>query len=335
MSISGIYQFGTLTTKSGKVIDFDQIAKDCDGKISRQQYMFIQRELGLDTVEFLDESQKGEKNVTAQEFAQWYQEGEMQRMFDDLCTQIATDFIGDNAKYSKQVLKELRIFLNDFKEEYLKGEKSLAELANDFKQALPAKYAEIKNEVLGVSSSGKNNSVQEKWDKYQKEFEEDLANASSIKEFVELNREYINKHGEYLKEMLSSPDITTAEKAEFLNQRKADLENAKYYTELMGECSEMQSATAHFINMLTENCPGWAELEDNSILSDPDKYMLEYFYSFRDNPNPLETDMGSAYREQLDQQYSILQSKYQSLVEQGEINPEIEIDYKKLSEENS
>lgn len=335
MSISGIYQFGTLTTKSGKVINFDEIAKDNDGKISRQQYLFIQKELGLDTVEFLEESQKGEKNVTPEEFARWYQEAEMQKMFDDLCTQIATDFIGDNAKYSKQVLKELRIFLNDFKEEYLKGEKSLAELSADFKSALPVKYSEIKKEVLGNSADNDTNSVQEKWEKYQKEFEEDLADARSIKEFVELNREYINKHGEYLKAMLQNGDLNESEKTSLLNDRTADLNNAKYYTELMGDSSQMQSATAHFISMLTVNCPGWTDLQENPIISAPDMYMLEYFYAYRDNPNPLKKSLVTEYRNTLEQQYSHLQAEYDRLVEQGEINPDKEIDYKDLNEENN
>jgi len=335
LSISGIYQFGTLTTKSGKVINFDEIARDNDGKISRQQYLFIQKELGLDTVEFLEESQKGEKNVTPEEFAKWYQEGEMQKMFDNLCTQIATDFIGDNARYSKQVLKELRIFLADFKEEYLKGEKSLAELSADFKEALPVKYAEIKKEVLGGTSDNDKKSIQEKWEKYQKEFESDLADARSIKEFVELNREYINKHGEYLKAMLNSGELSEPEKTSLLNDRTTDLNNAKYYTELLGKSSAMQSATAHFINMLTENCKGWEDLKNNPIISEPDIYMLEYFYSYRDNPDPSKKDLVTEYRKMLDLQYSILQAKYEKLVEQGEINPDKDIDLKDTGDENS
>ena len=84
MSINGIYQFGTLTTKSGKIINFDDIDRDKDGKISQQEFNFIQKELGLDIVEFVDEDNKGEKKVSDYEFVLWQQEAQMQEAFDVL-----------------------------------------------------------------------------------------------------------------------------------------------------------------------------------------------------------------------------------------------------------
>ena len=61
MDFSGIYRFGSITTKSGKTIKLDEIDKDKDGKISQQEFNFIQKELGLDTVEFLDETKRRKK----------------------------------------------------------------------------------------------------------------------------------------------------------------------------------------------------------------------------------------------------------------------------------
>ena len=149
MSINGIYQFGTLTTKSGKVIDFNDIDRDKDGKISQQEYNFIQKELCMDTVELTEENQqKDEKNVTDYEFILWNQEAHMQESYDTLCTQVATDFIGNNAKYSAQILKELRLFLSDFKEQYQSNGESIVNMSAKFDEELQKKYADIKQELL-------------------------------------------------------------------------------------------------------------------------------------------------------------------------------------------
>ena len=149
MSFSGIYQFGNITTKNGQIIDLDNIKTDKDGKMSQRTYNFIQKELGLDTVELSEEPQKGEKNVTDYEFVLWNEEAQMQETFDNLCTQVATDFIGKNAKFSKQVLKELRQFLNDFKAENSSDPEKVLDMGDRFETAILEKYEELKNELLG------------------------------------------------------------------------------------------------------------------------------------------------------------------------------------------
>ena len=149
MSIIGIYQFGSLTTKNGKVINFEDIDTDKDGKISQQEFNFIQKELGLDIVEFVDEPKKNDKNVTDYEFVLWNQESQMQKLFDNLASQVAVDFIGNNAKYAQQVLKELRQFLSDFKENFKNGGESIADMAEAFGNELPLKYEEIKANYFG------------------------------------------------------------------------------------------------------------------------------------------------------------------------------------------
>lgn len=149
MSINGIYQFGTLTTKSGKVIDFDDIDRDKDGKISQQEFNFIQKELCMDTVELTEETQKkDDKNVTDYEFVLWNQEAHMQEAFDTVCVQVSTDFIGVNAKFSPQILRELRLFLTDFKEKYINDGELITEMSAKFDDALQKKYADIKQELL-------------------------------------------------------------------------------------------------------------------------------------------------------------------------------------------
>lgn len=149
MSLTGIYQFGNITTKSGHVIDFDNIKTDSDGKISQRAYNFIQKELGLDTVELSEEPQKGEKQVTDYEYVLWHQEENMKDIFDAICIEVSKDFIGENAKYSAQVLKELRQFLADFIAENESDSKKMVDMSDRFAEELPKKYEEIKNSILG------------------------------------------------------------------------------------------------------------------------------------------------------------------------------------------
>ena len=148
MSISGFYPFGELVTKSGKVINFDEIDRDGDGKISQREFNFIQKELCLDTVELTDVKQKGEKQVTDYEFVLWFQESQMQELYNNLSSQIAKDFIGANAKFAQQVLKELRLFMQDYKESYINNSEPIGELASNFEAALFQKYEELKQEYL-------------------------------------------------------------------------------------------------------------------------------------------------------------------------------------------
>ena len=149
MSINGLYQFNTLITKNGKIIDLENVDIDKDGKISQQEFNLIQQELCMDTLELTDEQQqKDEKNVSDFEFVLWNQEAHMQNSFNNLCVQVSKDFIGVNSKHSPQVLKELRMFLSDFEEEYLSSGESIINMSAKFDEMLLLKYEEIKQELL-------------------------------------------------------------------------------------------------------------------------------------------------------------------------------------------
>ena len=113
MSFTGIYQFGSLTTRNGETLSFSDVDKDGDGKISQQEFLFIQQELCLDTVELSEESESNaENNVTDEEYVSWAQEMQMKNALDELIAQIAQDFIGSNAKFAPQVIKELRYYFD-------------------------------------------------------------------------------------------------------------------------------------------------------------------------------------------------------------------------------
>ena len=328
MSFTGIYQFGNITTKSGQVINFEDIKTDSDGKMSQRTYNFIQKELCMDTLELSEEGQKEEKQVTDFEFVLWSKEVQMQEAFENICTQVASDFIGDNAKYSSQIIKGLRQFLKDFLEENSADPKKMIEMADKFEEELLVKYNKMKEELIGTS--GKDyEKVQQEWDKYVSDFEKNIAKAGSIDEFVKLNREYLKEHGEYIQKMLACKDIDSQKRTELIQASKADLEQYTNFSQLSAEGRNMQSITNQFIKDLEENCPGWKDLLDNPIISNPDSYMLQFYYSYRDNPSSLKKSMSAEYYEHINQKYEILVGEYKKHVESGEITPDETVKYEK------
>ena len=332
MSFTGIYQFGSITTKNGQTIDLNNIKIDDDGKISQRTYSFIQKELGLDTLELSEEPQKGEKQVTDFEFVLWNQEANMQETFDAICVQVSKDFIGDNAKYSSQVLKELRQFLKDFKAENSSDAEKMVDMADRFKDAIEVKYNEIKESIFGSSEDADYEKIQQEWDEYCSKFEKDQSHAKSIKEYVQLGREYLTKHSEYTQKMLACNDISPEMRTDLINGSKADMETAKMYSQLMADSIDMTSATEEFISKLMQNCPGWKDLEDNPIIAEPDLYMLRFSQTFE--PSIIEPSMTSAYRNSLNNEYEHLFAQYQELVENGKINVNEEVNFKPEEEKN-
>jgi hypothetical protein len=72
----------------------------------------------------------------------------MQETLDKLISKVAVDFIGNNAQYASQVIKELRSFMNEFKEDYKTSSKSIIEMSDAFTIALNEKYESLKQEYL-------------------------------------------------------------------------------------------------------------------------------------------------------------------------------------------
>ena len=326
MSFTGIYQFGSITTRNGQIFKLEDLDTDGDGKISQQEFMFIQKELGMDTLELSGEEKKGEKQISDEEYITWAFEMRMSNALNGVISQVATDFIGANAQYSSEIVSELRQFLSDFKAEYKSSGEDLALMADKFEEALPAKYEEIKENILGSEEKKDYEDIQKEWDEYTEAFEKDLKNAGSIDEFVKLNREYLKKHGEYVQKMLASKDIAPDERQSLIQESKTDLAASQQYASLSADGRNMQVATASFIKDLAENCPGWTDLEDNPIIADPDMYMLEYYYYYREHPDPLKDGLSTEYRKTLSQEYSKLLFEYENLVKSGHINENAQVD---------
>ena len=105
MDFNSVFQFGSLTTRNGQVLRYEDIDKDGDGKISQQEFNFIQKELGLDTVEISDKEKKGEKQITDVEYVYWAQEMQVKNAVEKMGKIIAKDFIGANAGYAPQIME--------------------------------------------------------------------------------------------------------------------------------------------------------------------------------------------------------------------------------------
>lgn len=141
---SGINQFGNLTV-NGQKIRFEDFDKDKDGKISQEEYDSVMKEINLDTVELSTVDKNGDKEVSEDEFALWEQKTQMQDAVNNMAAAISRDFAG-KTQYLTNITNALRDYIDDFANNY-KGE-DISKMAEDFKAALPTKYAELKASVL-------------------------------------------------------------------------------------------------------------------------------------------------------------------------------------------
>lgn len=141
---SGINQFGNLTV-NGQKIRFEDFDKDKDGKISQEEYDSVMKEINLDTVELSTVDKNGDKEVSEDEFALWEQKTQMQDAVNNMAAAISRDFAG-KTQYLTNITNALRDYIDDFANNY-KGE-DISKMTEDFKAALPTKYAELKASVL-------------------------------------------------------------------------------------------------------------------------------------------------------------------------------------------
>lgn len=141
---SGINQFGSLTV-NGQKIKFEDFDRDHNGKISQDEYESVMKDMQLDTVELSTVDRNGDKEVSEDEFALWEQKIAMQDAVNNMAAAISKDFAG-KTEYLTNITNALRDYIDDFANNY-KGE-DISKMAEDFKAALPTKYAELKASVL-------------------------------------------------------------------------------------------------------------------------------------------------------------------------------------------
>ena len=141
---SGINQFGSLTTQSGQRLTFKDFDKDGDGKITQEEYDTVMNEMKLDSVELSSVDKNADKEISEDEFAQWEQKTQMQTAVNDMAGTISKDFAG-KTQYLAEVTTALKEYIEEFAASYTGDISGMAEA---FKAALPAKYAEIKSNAV-------------------------------------------------------------------------------------------------------------------------------------------------------------------------------------------
>ena len=145
----GINQFGSLTV-NGQKLTFEDFDKDKDGKITQEEYDALLKEVELDSVELSTIDKNEDKTLSEEEFEIYEQKLLMQDAVNEMKSTISTDFSGSKSQYLQEVTVYLKDYINGYALTYV-GE--VSSMAEDFKTSLPAKYEEIKQEVLKNDTS--------------------------------------------------------------------------------------------------------------------------------------------------------------------------------------
>ena len=144
---SGINNFGSLTTASGQRLTFKDFDVNSDGKVTKEEYDKVLKEMNLDTVD-LSTNDKNKDNVLSEdEFATWEQKIAMQDAVNAMAGQIAQDFAG-NASGLTSITSELKDYIETFSANY-KGD--AANMAEAFEEILPQQYEILKNNITSGS----------------------------------------------------------------------------------------------------------------------------------------------------------------------------------------
>ena len=144
---SGINNFGSLTTASGQRLTFKDFDVNSDGKVTKEEYDKVLKEMDLDKVD-LSTNDKNKDNVLSEdEFATWEQKIAMHDAVNAMAGQIAQDFAG-NASGLTSITSALKDYIETFSANY-KGD--AANMAEAFKEILPQQYETLKNNITSGS----------------------------------------------------------------------------------------------------------------------------------------------------------------------------------------
>ena len=150
MTIEGFNVFGSLTV-NGKRLTFKDFDTNNDGKISEEEFESLLQKEECDTLELSSLDTDDDKIVTEEEFSDFEKKIEIQEALNALQATIAKDFTGNLAQYAQEVISALRFFAKEFVDNYTgKGD-----MVADFKAVLPAKYEEIKTNILNNTPEAK------------------------------------------------------------------------------------------------------------------------------------------------------------------------------------
>ena len=143
--INGYGSLGYLSNIRNQNLSFEDIDKDGDGVISKEEYTSALQQTQTDSVEISSDSTTDDKTADENDAAIFEQEVKMEEALDNLKKQICIDFCGENSKYIADIAFDLKDYLEEFKTSY-SGD--IVGMAAAFEEALSDKYSELKSAYL-------------------------------------------------------------------------------------------------------------------------------------------------------------------------------------------
>ncbi len=147
---NGINNFGSLTTASGQKLTFKDFDVNSDGKVTKEEYDKVLKEMNLDTVD-LSTNDKNKDNVLSEnEFATWEQKIAMQDAVNNLAGTISKDFANDVTGITA-ITTALKEYIDEYASKYTG--KDVAKMSEDFAKTLPKKYETLKANIQENSNN--------------------------------------------------------------------------------------------------------------------------------------------------------------------------------------
>lgn len=153
---TGINAFGNLTKINYKEL-IEKYDADKNGELSTKELQTALKEENItDTIDISTIDTNNDNKIDESEMAIYEQKYQMQQAVNDMAKTITQDFSGDKSKYLETVTTDLKNYITDFANQYLKdhpNDVSGTGMAEAFKEALPVKYDDIKKVVLANDPS--------------------------------------------------------------------------------------------------------------------------------------------------------------------------------------
>ena len=153
---TGINAFGNITKNNYKEL-IEKYDADKNGELSTKELQTALKEENItDTIDISTIDTNNDNKIDESEMAIYEQKYQMQQAVNDMAKTITQDFSGDKSKYLETVTTDLKNYITDFANQYLKdhpNDVSGTGMAEAFKEALPVKYDDIKKVVLANDPS--------------------------------------------------------------------------------------------------------------------------------------------------------------------------------------
>ena len=143
--LSGINQFGSITTQNGTKLTFKDLDLNGDGEVTEEEFKSVLESVETDSVDLSAGKGTEDKTLTDEQVLDYTIDAQIQEALNDLMGQISKDFTGANADLSSEMIAALKEFAETFKAEYI-GDTS--KMVEEFNAQLPEKYEELKSEIL-------------------------------------------------------------------------------------------------------------------------------------------------------------------------------------------